>query len=129
PTGVIADTYSRRWALILGTLLVGGGFTIEGLFPSFGAILLTQVLWGTGATLIDGADSAWLASEAGVDRLDHIFLRAGQIGQALALIAIPVSVALASVRLNLPVLIGGLLLLGLGATLPFLLRESAFTPA
>lgn len=128
PTGVIADVSSRRWAIIIGTLLVGLGFTIEGLFPHFAAILLAQVIWGLGATLHDGADSAWLASEVGEDHLEHIFARSGQIGQVLCVIGIPLSVALASIRLNLPVVLGGVLLMILALTLPLLLTEHAFTP-
>ena len=55
PTGIVADLYSRRLSVIIGFLLVGVGFTIEGLLPFLGAILLTQVLWGIGSTFLSGA--------------------------------------------------------------------------
>src|SRR5690349_692225 len=45
PTGVVADVYSRRLSIILGVLLIGGGFTLEGGIPAFAAVLGAQVLW------------------------------------------------------------------------------------
>src|SRR5512145_1269464 len=46
PTGVVADAYSRRLSIIIGYVLMGVGFLVEGLFPIFSMILLTQLLWG-----------------------------------------------------------------------------------
>src|SRR5215470_712971 len=45
PTGVVADVYSRRLSLIIGFVLIGAGFIVEGSVPAFGAIILAQVLW------------------------------------------------------------------------------------
>src|SRR5512136_627509 len=50
PTGVVADIYSRRLSVIIGVILVGIGFVVEGTFPFFLPILLAQVLWGLGYT-------------------------------------------------------------------------------
>ncbi len=128
PTGVLADVYSRRLAIIIGVFLIGAGFILEGAIPLFATILLAQVLWGIGATFTDGADSAWIADEIGEERVGHAFLRATQIGQAAALIAIPISVAFGSVRLNLPILIGGGLYLLLGVFLIVFMPEQGFKP-
>lgn len=127
-TGVIADVFSRRRSLVVGTFLVGFGFALEGLFPTFGMILLAQILWGTGSTVLDGADAAWLADEVGEAFLERVYLRASQAIQALTLLVIPVSVALGSVRLNLPVVLGGALMMALALTMPWFLPERAFTP-
>ena len=43
PTGIVADVYSRRLSIIIGYVLVGLGFVLEGLVPRFEAILLAQV--------------------------------------------------------------------------------------
>src|SRR4030042_1008771 len=43
PTGVVADEYSRRLSIIIGYLLMGAGFLVEGLFPVFLPILLGGV--------------------------------------------------------------------------------------
>ncbi len=128
PTGVLADVYSRRLAIIIGIFLIGAGFLLEGAIPRFETILLAQVLWGVGATFTDGADSAWIADEIGEERVGHAFLRAAQIGQAAALIAIPISVALGSERLNLPILLGGALYLLLGVFLIIFMPEQGFKP-
>ena len=55
PTGVVADVYSRRLSVIIGTFLTGLGFILEGLFPVFAVILLAQVVWGIGYTFISVA--------------------------------------------------------------------------
>ncbi len=128
PTGALADAYSRRLAVIVGIFLTGAGFLLEGAFPHFETILLAQVLWGLGATFTDGADSAWVSGEIGEERVGHALLRASQVGQALSLIAIPLSVALASVRLNLPVLAGGALFVALGVFLTVSMPEQGFRP-
>ena len=33
PTGLLADTYSRKLAVVAGTVLIGAGFMVEGLLP------------------------------------------------------------------------------------------------
>jgi MFS family permease len=35
PTGIVADVYSRRLSIIIGYVLMGVGFLLEGLFPAF----------------------------------------------------------------------------------------------
>jgi DHA3 family tetracycline resistance protein-like MFS transporter len=129
PTGILADMYSRRWAVVLGVLLIGAGFLVEGAIPRFGAVLAAQVLWGLGATLKDGADAAWVADEVGAERAGQVYLRAGQIGAVAALLGVAASVGLASVRLNLPIVLGGMLFLALGAVLALLMPERHFVPA
>src|SRR5262249_49551937 len=51
PTGVVADVFSRRLSVIIGVIVVGAGFALEGLVPRFGVILLAQVIWGAGYPL------------------------------------------------------------------------------
>ncbi len=128
PTGVLADVYSRRLAVIVGLVLIGAGALLEGSIPQFWAILLAQVLWGIGITCMDGADSAWIADEVGDEQLGPLLLRSSQVSRMLELVAIPLSVALASVRLNLPVLLGGGLFVALAALLLVVMPERGFTP-
>lgn len=129
PTGVVADVYSRRLSVIIGTVLVGLGFLVEGSFPFFGAVLLAQVIWGLGATFTSGAEQAWIADELGEARVGPAFLRASQVGQLAGLVGIGASVALASVRINLPILLGGVLYLALGLFLFLAMPERGFRPA
>jgi DHA3 family tetracycline resistance protein-like MFS transporter len=128
PTGVIADLYSRRFAVVIGYLLMGVGFLLEGMVPQFGAILLSQVLWGVGATFTDGAQEAWIAEEMGEEHISHVFLRATQIGLLAMLVSIPLSIAVASVRLNLAIVAGAGVFLALGLFLLLFMPERHFRP-
>jgi len=114
PTGMIADAYSRRLSIVIGVLMMGTGFGVEGLFPRFDAILLAQVVWGLGATFLSGATEAWISDEIGQENAGRVFMRGAQATQLFALLAVPISVALATVRLNAPILVGAALMLGLG---------------
>ncbi len=128
PTGILADVYSRRLSVIIGIALMGIGFVIEGSFPFFPAILLNQVLWGLGYAFTSGATEAWLADEIGEEAAGPVFLRGSQVGQLASLLAIPVSVALATAAIQLPIVLGGLLLLGLAAFLWQAMPETGFRP-
>lgn len=123
PTGLFADAFSRRWAVAAGTALVGAGFILEGLVPQFTAIAIAQVIWGAGATFSDGADDAWITDEVGLEPAGRLFLRASQIGQVIGLVGIFVGVGLASIRLNLPIVVGGALFVVLAIYLFFAMTE------
>ena len=127
PTGLFADAFSRRWAVSVGCMLVGAGFILEGSIPQFASILVAQVIWGIGATLSSGADDAWITDEVGEDRAGPLFLRASQVGQATSLIGIACGVGLASIRLNLPIVVGGALLVVLGVYLSFAITEAGYS--
>lgn len=63
PTGVIADTISRKRSIVLAHLLMGIGMLATGLVTSFPALVATQMLWGLSWTFSSGADTAWLTDE------------------------------------------------------------------
>jgi DHA3 family tetracycline resistance protein-like MFS transporter len=128
PTGIVADVYSRRLSILIGVLLVGFGFALEGLFPIFGVVLLAQVFWGLGATFTSGASQAWIADEVGEERAGKAFLRASQAGMIGGLIAIPLSVALASVSIQLPIVLGGVLTMIMAGVLALIMPENGFRP-
>ncbi|HEY1419886.1 MAG TPA: MFS transporter [Candidatus Dormibacteraeota bacterium] len=126
PTGLLADAFSRRWAVGAGYALVGAGFILEGLVPHFAAIALAQVVWGVGITLSDGADDAWITDEVGQEAAGRLFLRGSQLGQVASLLGILVAVGLASVRLNLPIVAGGAGFLLLAGYLAAAMTEDGF---
>ena len=109
PTGVVADVYSRRLSIIIGIFMIGAGFLLEGSLPVFGAILLSQVLWGIGYTFTSGATQAWITDEVGGEEAAApIFLRGAQFDQLGSLAGILLSTILAAVtRINLPILACG----------------------
>lgn len=126
PTGVVADTVSRKLSVVIGLVLIGLGLGVEGLFPSFGAILLAQVIWGAGATFLSGADIAWLSGEVGVAGAEKVLLRGTRYEQIAAIAGILVSVALATIHLQVPVVASGSAFVLLGAVLLPLMPETAF---
>ncbi|MCX6023474.1 MAG: MFS transporter [Chloroflexi bacterium] len=128
PTGVVADVFSRRLSVIIGHALIGVGFLLEGAFPFFVTILLAQVVWGAGWTFISGAREAWIADEVGEAHTGPLYLRGAQASQIGTLAGIPVSIGLASVQLNLPILAGGALFVALALFLVIVMPEQGFRP-
>jgi DHA3 family tetracycline resistance protein-like MFS transporter len=126
PTGVVADLYSRRLSVIIGNVLIGSAFVIEGLVPNFFVILATQLLWGVGATFVDGAEEAWIVDEVGEERSGHVFTRGAQVGQLATVLGIGASVALGSLELNIPVVAGGVVWLLLAGLLVVVMPERNF---
>src|SRR5512139_487989 len=86
PTGIVADVYSRRLSIIIGYLLMGVGFLVEGFFPAFLPILLAQVIWGLGYTFTSGATQAWISDEVGEEKANQLFLRATSVGLVASLL-------------------------------------------
>ncbi len=126
PTGVVADVYSRRLSVILGFLLLGLGVIMEGSLPLFEALVAAQVIMGVGYTFLSGAASAWIVDEIGQARASAAFLRASQVAQITGFAGIFVSVALASISLQLAIVTGGLLLVALALALALFMPEDGF---
>jgi len=63
PTGVVADTFSRKTSIVVAHLLMGAGMLATGLVTAFPALVLTQMVWGLAWTFSSGADVAWLSDE------------------------------------------------------------------
>ena len=129
PTGVVADLYSRKRSMAIGLLMVGCGFLLQGVVPLFVAVLAAQVLWGAGYTFLSGADQAWIADELKTKRLEGVFLRGTQIGQMFSLVGMLAGVLLANVALNLPLILSGLLLIGLSPVAALAFPETGFAPS
>jgi DHA3 family tetracycline resistance protein-like MFS transporter len=128
PTGVLADVKSRRLSIIIGYLLTGVAFIVEGAFPLFGTVLLAQVLWGLGYTFTSGATEAWIADELGPGRAGDAFLQGSQAGRVGGLVAIPLSILAGSLEVRLPIVAGGALFLVLAGFLALAMREEGFRP-
>lgn len=129
PTGVVADVYSRRLSIIIGMVLIGAGFLVEGSFPVFGAVLLAQVMWGLGYTFTSGATQAWITDEIGEEAAGRAFLRSTQLGLNGAVAGMAVGTALGAWRLNLPIQLGGFSIILLGGFLALWMPEDGFKPA
>ena len=129
PTGVLADTYGRKPSVVVGFLLIGGGFLLEGSVPVFSTVLAAQVVWGVGYTFISGALQAWIADEAPERNLGRVYLRGEQADYLGSLIGALASGILAIEARNLPLLLGGALTVALGVMLAVVMPEHNFRPA
>lgn len=128
PTGIVADVYSRRLSIIIGYVLMGAGFLIEGFFPSFLPILLAQVIWGLGYTFTSGARQAWISDEIGEDHANRLFLRATQVGLFASLIGMGLATLVGANNIALPLRVGGLSVMLIGVILVFIMPETGFHP-
>lgn len=128
PTGIVADIYSRKLSVIIGLFLIGLGFTVEGLFPTFSAILIAQVIWGIGFTFVSGAREAWIADEVGEENAGRAFSKGTQIGLVGSFVGIAISMALANINIRLPIILGGILYSCQSIYLWFFMTENNFAP-
>lgn len=129
PTGVVADTYSRRLSVVVGMFVLGVAWLIEGSLAVFAAILAAEAIRGVGYTFLSGALQAWLAGEVGDDAVGPTLIRASQVARVAGLVGIALGAAIGSVQPNWPVLLGGALYLALGVFLALVMPERGFAPA
>ena len=126
PTGIVADLYTRKGSIIIGSILVGCGFMIEGNFPSFLPILIAQIVWGFGYTFTSGALIAWITDEIGQENVANVLLRGSQLEEISGIVGTLAGVILASIRLNIPILLAGGGFVVLGFLLLNLMPENGF---
>lgn len=130
PTGIIADTVSRRLSVIIGGVLVGACYMLTGLIPLFLAIVIAEVIRGIGETFMSGAFDAWITDEVGAEHVGPVFVRSAQFGQGFSLLGGLVSVVLASwFGYQVPIFIGGALTMTIFVAMIFLMPETGFRPA
>jgi DHA3 family tetracycline resistance protein-like MFS transporter len=128
PTGVVADAYSRRLSIIIGYLLMGGGFLVEGLFPAFLPILLAQVIWGLGYTFTSGATQAWISDEIGEESANKLLMRANRVSLYASLLGMGLAILIGSQHVGLPILVGGVGVILIGFSLMIIMPETGFRP-
>jgi MFS transporter, DHA3 family, tetracycline resistance protein len=128
PTGIVADVYSRKLSIIIGYMLMGVGFLVEGFFPSFLPILLAQVIWGLGYTFTSGATQAWITDEVGEENANKLFLRGTQIGLFASLIGMGASILVGANNVAMPLRVGSLGVMLIGVALVFIMPETGFHP-
>ena len=126
PTGVVADTISRRTSIVIGLAGGGLGFVLLAFSHSFWMAAVSQLVWGIFATFESGADVAWLTDEVGEDAARPLYLRGDQFWHAAALVGIVVGVALATIDLALPILVAGAGQLLLAVALWVVMPEEGF---
>ncbi len=126
PTGVVADTYSRRLSLIIGLLLAGASIMVIGLVPVYSVIVVAAILRGIGGTFLSGAEEAWITDEHGVDGIGRVFLRGTQWSYLGAILGAILGVAVATQHLGAALVFGGAISLATGIACIFLMPEHGF---
>jgi MFS transporter, DHA3 family, tetracycline resistance protein len=126
PTGVLADTVSRRLSIQIGVIGSGVGFLILGLATSFWLAVLSNVVWGLFATFQSGADVAWLTDEVGEEEARRLYVRGDQIWHVGALIGIVAGVAIAFASTRLAIVVGSVGTIIVGIWLVFAMPEDHF---
>src|SRR6059058_391254 len=126
PTGVVADTYSRRLSLVIGYLGTGAAWVAVGLVSAPWLIIALWAFWGFAYTFTSGAEQAWITDEVGVDRVGGVFLRAARFGQAGTVLGLLIQVAVGTFSLQAGVIIGGGFTLACGVVAAFFMPETGF---
>lgn len=116
PAGVLADTVSRRLALIVAHVVMGAGMAMTGFVTAFPLLVISQCLWGLGWAIASGADVAWITDELDrYDLIDRVLTAQGRfdlIGTAFGIITFG---ALGWVTtLSLAIVVAGVSMIGLG---------------
>jgi MFS family permease len=126
PTGVVADTYSRRLSLVIGFVGMGVAWTAVGLSSTAWVIVALWAVWGVAYTFTSGAYQAWITDEVGAENVGPVFLRGARLGFAGALVGLALFVAIGTVSLRAAVIGAGLVTLGCGIAAALLMPETGF---
>lgn len=127
PTGVVADTYSRRASLAVGFVGMGASWALVGVTSSAVAAVALWGLWGFSYTFTSGAYEAWLADEIGVERLGPALLRGARLGFVGSLLGLGGLIALSTVSLRASVVAGGAITIACGLLTFAFMPERGFT--
>ena len=128
PTGVVADLWSRRASVIIGFVLVGTGFALEGIVATFAAAVMGNIVWGIGYTFTSGALQAWITDEVGEEHVAPVFTRETQIALSATVVGTLAAGGLGLVSLRAPIIVAGVTLVLLGVVLLVVMPERNFSP-
>jgi MFS transporter, DHA3 family, tetracycline resistance protein len=127
PTGVVADTYSRRLSLVIGFLGMGLAWMLVGVVGSPTLVIVLWAIWGASYTFTSGAYQAWLADEIGIEALGPALLRGARIGFAGSVVGLAALVGLSVVSLRASVIAGGAITFACGVATALVMPEGGFT--
>lgn len=126
PTGVVADTYSRRLSIIVGMILSGAAIVVLGLVAVYWVIVIAAILRGIGGTFMSGAWEAWITDEHGVEGIGRVFLRGNQFSYLGAIVGAGLGVLIATQDLGAGIVFGGAVSVATGIACIFVMPEHGF---
>ncbi|HEV7656051.1 MAG TPA: MFS transporter [Mycobacteriales bacterium] len=128
PTGLAADRYGRKPAIVAGTALLGAGIAVQSV-PTLVPVLIGTAVSALGSALTDGAEQAWIAGELGDHRAGPAFSRGAQLAQVGTVAGVGVGALLGRHGLRLPMVAGAAGWLLLAGLLALALQETRVAPA
>ena len=126
PTGVVADTYSRRRSLIIGYFGMGIAWMAVALVSAPAAIIALWALWGLAYTFTSGAEEAWITDEVGVDNVGRVFLKGSRIAYIGSVGGLLLQVAIGVYSLRAGVIAGGAVTVLAGLLALLFMPETGF---
>jgi MFS transporter, DHA3 family, tetracycline resistance protein len=126
PTGVLADTYSRRASLIIGYLGMGLTWMAVALVSEPWAIIALWALWGVSYTFTSGAYEAWITDEVGVENVGRLFLQGERVHYIGSVAGLILQVAIGLVSLRAGVIAGGAAVVLAGVLCLVFMPETGF---
>lgn len=128
PAGVLADTISRKWAIVVSHVLMATAMIATGLTEGFVTLMLAQMLWGISWTFASGSDVAWATDELGQPDHMHLVLAAQSrwqmIGAGVGIVTIGGLAAV--VGRPTAIIVAGVTMLALGIGFAALFPERHF---
>src|SRR5947208_596064 len=126
PTGVVADTYSRRLSLIIGFLGMGAAWIAVALVSQPWIVILLWAVWGLSYTFTSDAYEAWITDKVGAENLGTLFLRARRLGYLGAVTGLALQVGVGTQSLRAGVIVGGAFTILCGLVCIFVMPETGF---
>ncbi|HLX32272.1 MAG TPA: MFS transporter [Gaiellaceae bacterium] len=126
PTGVLADTFSRRLSIVVGFLGMGAAIVGVGVSSTPWIVIGLWGCWGLAYTFQSGAYEAWIADEIGAENVGSLFLRGERLGSVGSLLGLAGGVAIGYFSLRAAVVSTGCIELAAGVTCLFLMPETGF---
>ena len=128
PTGVVADTISRRRSIILGVVAFGSAAIIEGAVPLVWLTFAAQFVWALGYTLVSGATEAWITDEVGETQAAVLFRRSAQVTLISGLAGLAVGTLGGIWSYQAPIVGGGVVLVLFAFWLARMMPEHGWQP-
>ena len=126
PTGIVADTYSRRLSYIVGVLGMGTAVVFVGLTTTAWIAIALWGFWGLSYTFTSGAFEAWITDEIGVENVGSLFLRGRRVSIAGSLVGLGGAVAVGAFSLRAAVTASGGVLIAAGILCIAAMQETGF---
>ncbi len=131
PTGVMADTFSRKWSIVVSHVVMGVGMILTGATVAFVPLMISQVVWGVGWTFTSGADVAWITDEMAADEtpgINGVIAASGRWKQIGGIVGLVLGGGLSwATSLATTIVVAGVISILVGGVIAITFSERGFT--